>query len=144
MKCSVGISDFLAEISSLPHSIVFLCFFALFTLKGFLISPSCSSVQFTSIQLLSCVWLFTTPWTVACQASCPSPTHRIYSNSYPLSWWCHPTVWSSVVPFSSRLQYFPASRSPLSQFFASSGQHIGVSSSASVHPMTIHDGFPLG
>ena len=64
---------------------------------------------------------------------CPSPTPRACSNSWPLSWWCHPTISSSVVPFSSCLQSFLASGSfPMSQFFTSSGQSIGVSASASV------------
>ena len=76
---------------------------------------------------------------------CPSPTPGIYSNSCPLSWWCHPTISSSVIPFSSCLQSFPASRAfPMSQFFASGGQNIGVSASASVFPMNIQDWFPLG
>ena len=76
---------------------------------------------------------------------CPSPTPGVYSNSYPLSWWWHPTISSSVVPFSSRLQSFPALGSfPMSQFFASGGQIIGVSASASVLPMNIQDWFPLG
>ena len=58
---------------------------------------------------------------------CPSPTPRVYLDSCPLSWWCHPTTSSSVVPFSSRLQSFPASGSfPVSQFFATGGQSIGV------------------
>ena len=74
---------------------------------------------------------------------CPSPTPR--ANSCPLSRWCHPTISSSVVPFSSCLQSFPASGSfPMSQFFASGGQCIGVSASASVLPMNIQDWFPLG
>ena len=76
---------------------------------------------------------------------CPSPTPGVYSNSSPLSRWCHPTISSSVVPFSSCLQSFPASGSfPRSQFFASGGQRIGVSASASVLPMNIRDWFPLG
>ena len=76
---------------------------------------------------------------------CPSPTPRVYSNSCPLSWWCYPTISSSVVPFSSCLQSFPASRSFLmSQFFASGGRSIGVSASTSVLPMNIQDWFPLG
>ena len=59
---------------------------------------------------------------------CPSPTPRVYSNWCPLSWWCHPTISSSVVPFSSRLQSLPASGSfQMSQFFMSGGQSIGVS-----------------
>ena len=68
---------------------------------------------------------------------CPSPTPGVHSNSYPLSWWCHP-------PFSCR-QYFPASGSfQMSQFFIAGGQSIGVSASASVLPISIQDWFPLG
>ena len=75
----------------------------------------------------------------------PSPISRVCSNSCPSSRWCHPTISSSVVPFSSCLQSFPASGfSPMSQFFPSGGQSIGASASASVLPMTIQDGFPLG
>ena len=76
---------------------------------------------------------------------CPSPTPRVYSNSCPLSWWCHPTISSSVIPFSSRLQSFPASGSfQISQFFTSDGQIIGGLASASVLPKNIQDWFPLG
>ena len=76
---------------------------------------------------------------------CPSPTPRACSNSCPLSQWCHPTISSSVIPFSSCLQSFPISGSfPVSQFFASGGQSIRVSASASVLPMNIQDWFPLG
>ena len=76
---------------------------------------------------------------------CPSPTPRACSNSHPSSWWYHPTISSSVIPFSSCLQSFPASGSfPRSQFFASGGQSIGTSASASVLPMNIQDWFPLG
>ena len=75
---------------------------------------------------------------------CPSPTPGAYSNSFPLSQWCHPTISSSVVPFS-RLQFFPASGSfQMSQFFAAGGQSIGASASASVLPVNIQDWFPLG
>ena len=75
---------------------------------------------------------------------CPSPTPGVYSNSCPLSQWCHPTISSSVVSFSSRLQPFPASGSfPMRQFFTSGGQSIGVSASTSVLPMNIQDWFPL-
>jgi len=72
---------------------------------------------------------------------CPSPTPRACSDSCPLSWWYHPTISSSVIPFSSQhLQSFPASGSfPMSQFFPSGGQRIGVSALASVLPMTIQD-----
>ena len=76
---------------------------------------------------------------------CPSPTPRVCSISCPSSWWCHPTILSFVVPFSSHLQSLPASRSfPVSQFFVSDGQGIGASASASVLPMSIQDWFPLG
>ena len=76
---------------------------------------------------------------------CPSPTPETCSNSRPLSWWCHPTISSSVVPFSSCLQSFLASGFfQISQLFASGGQSIGVSTSASVLPMNIQDWFPLG
>ena len=76
---------------------------------------------------------------------CPSPTPRACSNSCPSCRWCHPTIASSVIPFSSRLQSFPASGSfPMSQLFTSGGQTIGVSASTSVLPMNIEDWFPLG
>ena len=76
--------------------------------------------------------------------SYPSPTPRIYSNSCPSSRWCHPTISSSVVPFSSHLQSFPASGSfQMSQLFASGGQSIRVSASTSVLPMNTQDWSPL-
>ena len=76
---------------------------------------------------------------------CPSPTPRAYSNSCPLGQWCHPTISSSVVPFSSVLQTFPASGCFLmSQFFASGGQSIRALASASALPINIQDWFPLG
>ena len=76
---------------------------------------------------------------------CPLPTPGVYSNSCPLSRWCHPTNSSSVIPFSSCLQSFPASGSfQTSQFFASGAQSIGVSASVSVLPMNIQDWFPSG
>ena len=76
---------------------------------------------------------------------CPSPVPRVYSNSCSLSWWYHPTISSSVVPFSSCPQSFPASWSfPMSQLFTSGGQSIGVSATASVLPMNIQDLSSLG
>ena len=76
--------------------------------------------------------------------SCPLPTPGACSNSYPSSWWCHPTISSSVIPFSSCLQFVPASGSfPRSQFFTLGGQSTGASTSASVIPMNIQDWFPL-
>ena len=96
------------------------------------------------VQSLSPVWLFATQLQHG-RLPCPSPSPRVCSNPCPLSQWCHSTISSSVVPFSSGLQSFPASGSfPMSQFFASGGPSIGVSASASVLPMTIHDSFPLG
>ena len=76
---------------------------------------------------------------------CSSPTPRAYSNSCPSSWWCHPTISSSGIPFSSHLLSFSASGSfPMSQFFTSGGQSIRVSASTSVLPMNIQDWFTLG
>ena len=100
---------------------------------------------FQSVQLLSCVWLFVTPWTAARQASLSSPTPGACSDSCPWRQWCYPTISSSVVPFSSCLQSFPASGSfPRSQLFVSGGQSIGVSASVSVLLVNIQDWFPLG
>ena len=77
--------------------------------------------------------------------SCSSPTPRVHPTPCPLSRWCHPTMSSSVVPFSSCPESFPASGSfPMSQLFASGGPSIGVSASTSVLPMNTQDWFPLG
>ena len=102
-------------------------------------------VQFNSVAQ-SCLTLCNPMYCMQhARPSCPSPTPRVYSNSCPLSQWCHPANSSSVVPFSSCLQSFPASGSfQVSQFFASGGQSIGVSASASVLPINIQDWFPLG
>ena len=79
------------------------------------------------------------------KSPCPSPTPGIYTNSCQLSQWCHPTISSSVVPFSSRPQSFPASGSfQMSQLFSSGGQSIGVSTSTSVLPMNTQNWSPLG
>ena len=76
---------------------------------------------------------------------CPSPTPGVYYNSCPLSQWCHPTISSFFLPFSSCLQSFPASESfPMNQFFATGGPIIGVSASTSVFTMNIQDWSPLG
>ena len=104
-----------------------------------------SIVHFRSVQSLSRVRLFATHGLQHARPPCPSPTPGACSNSCPLSQWCHPTTSFSVFPFSSCLQSFPASGSfQMSQFFASGGQCIGVSASASVLPMNIQDWFPLG
>jgi len=100
-------------------------------------------LQFSSVQLLSHVWLFVTPWIAAHQA-CPSPTPGVHSNSRPSSQWCHPAISSSVVPFSSCPQSLPASKSfPMNQLFTWGGQSTGVSASASVLPMNTQDWSPL-
>ena len=90
---------------------------------------------FNSVHLLSCVQLFVTPWTAAHQASLSFAISqsllRVSANSCPLSWWCHPTISSSVAPFSSCFQSFPASGSfSMSLLFTSGGQSIGASASA--------------
>ena len=101
--------------------------------------------MFSSVQSLSRVRLFVTPWIAARQASLSSQTPRVYSNSCPSSRWCHPTIPSSVIPFSSCLQSLQASGSfPISQLFAWGGQSIGVSASASVLPMNTQVLSPSG
>ena len=108
-------------------------------------SHSCPLSLFSSVQLLSHVWLFATPRTAACQASLSITSSQSLLNSCPLSRWCHSTITSSVVPFSSCLQPFPASGSfQMNQFLASGGQSIRVSASAPVLPMNIQDWFTLG
>ena len=110
-----------------------------------MISLSSFAIRISSVQSLSYVWLFATRGLHHTRLPCLSPTPRAYSNSCPSSWWCHPAISSSVVPFSSHLQSFPASGSfPKSQFFTLGSQNIGVSASASVLPMNIQDWFPLG
>ena len=102
--------------------------------------------MFSSVQSLSRVRLFATPWTVARQASLSITNSQAYSNSCPLSRRCHPTISSSVVPFSSCLQSLPASGSFLrSQLFTSCGQSIGASASASneVSPSNEYSGLNL-
>ena len=94
-----------------------------------------------SVQSLSHVWLFVTPWTAGQASLSITDSWR----SCPLSQWCPPTISSSVIPFSSHLQSFLASGSfQMSQFFASGGQSTGVSASTSVLPVNIQDWFPLG
>ena len=79
------------------------------------------------------------------RSPCPLPSLRICSNTFALSWWCHPTISSSVIPFTSCLQSFPPSGCfQMSRLFASGGQSTGASASASVLPMNIQGWFPLG
>ena len=102
------------------------------------------STQFSSVQSLSRVRLCD-PMDCSTPGFPPPLPSRVCSSSCPLSRWCHPTISSSVVPLSSCLQSFPASRSfPMSHFFTSGSQNIGASASVSVLPMNIKDWFPLG
>ena len=99
------------------------------------------SVQFSHSVVSDSLW----PHRLQHTRLASIPTPGVYSNSCPLSRWCHPTISSSVVSFSSRLQSFPGAGSlPMSQFFSSGGQTIGASPSASVLPMNIQDWFSLG
>ena len=107
--------------------------------------PLVNNKYYQSVQLLSHVQLFVIPWTTEFQASLSITNSQSPPKPMSLSRWCHPTISSSVVPFSSCPQSFPASRSSqMSQLFTSGGQSIGVSASTSVLPMTIQDWFPLG
>ena len=97
------------------------------------------------LKLLSCVWLFVTPGLQHARLPCPSLSPSVCSNSCPLNQWCHPTISSSVIPFSSCLQFFLASGSfPNSLLSASGGQSTGASASATVFPKNIQGWFPLG
>ena len=99
------------------------------------------SVQFSRSVMSNSLWPHEPQ---PARSPCLSPTPGVYSNSCSLSQWCHPTISSSVIPFS-HLQSFPALRSfPMSQLFPSGGQSIGVSASTSVLPMNTQDWFPLG
>ena len=99
------------------------------------------SVQFSCSVMSNLLWPHGLQHT---RPPCPSPTPRIYSNSCPLSQWCHPNISSSVIPFSPSLLSFPASGSfPMSQLFASGSQNIGVSALTSFLPMNTQDWSPL-
>ena len=127
--------------AKLPMRLVKTLRFNFFTQSSFLLLQSIG-IQFSSVHLLSGFQLFATPWT---RPPCPSSTPRVHPNSWALSRWCHPTISSSVVPFSSCPQSFPASG-----FFSNEPAlcirwpSIGVSASASVLPMNTLDWFPLG
>ena len=102
---------------------------------------SATSVQFSHSVVSDSLW----PHGLQhIRPPCPSPTPGVYPDSCPLSWWCHPTISSSVIPFFSCLQSFPESGSfQMSQLFSSGGQRTGVSALASVLPMNIQDWFLL-
>ena len=100
------------------------------------------SVQFSRSVLSDSLWPHESQHA---RPPCPSPTPGVYSNSCPSSWWCHPAISSSVIPFSSCPQSLPASGAfPMSQLFTWGGQSIGVSASASVLPMNTQGWSPLG
>ena len=105
------------------------------------------TVQFSKIQL-NCSVMSNSLWPHGLQHArlpCPSPTCEVCLNPCQLSWWCHPTISSSVIPLSSCPQSFSTSGSfPMSQFFIPGGQSIGASASVSVLPMNILNWFPLG
>ena len=101
--------------------------------------------QFSSVLLLSHIWLFASHGMQHARPPCPSPASRVHSNSCPLSQWCHPAISSSVILFSSCLQSLPASEPfPMSQLFAWGGQSTGASALASVLPKNTQDWSPLG
>ena len=127
-RCQISSNAFLMCISMTIHLFLFNM---LMTVQFNSVAQTCPTLQPHGLQ--------------HARLPCPSPTPRVYSNSSPLCQWCHPTISSCVVPFSSCLQSFQASGSfQMSQFFASGGQNIGISASASVLPMNIRDWFPLG
>ena len=118
------------EVSKFPH------------IYEFSIFPNIHS-QFSSVTqrvVSNSLW----PHGLQSRPPCPSPTPGAYSNSCPLSQWCHPTISSSVIPFSFLRSFLASGSFQMSQFFASGGQSIGVSASASVLPINIQDWFPLG
>ena len=150
MKYSLDISSFLEEISRFSPSVVFLYFIPLFVKEGLvsLLDILRNSAFSWVLSLLNPKVMSNSLWPYQLQHTrfpCPSPFPRVCSKLCPLSHRCHPTISSFVVPFFSCLQSFPASGSfPMSQFFASGGQSIKASASASVLPMNVQGLFPLG
>ena len=129
-------------VSLYMHSLCDLIYLMYISNKFYIYSDINISVLclFSSLQSLSCVWFFATRWTAAHQISMSITNSCVYSNSCPLSQWCHPTISSSVIPFSSHFQSFPASESyPVNQFFASGGQSYW-SFSFSISPSSEYSG----
>ena len=150
--CSTFLRDFIWPMFSISSKLLFLIIWVFVILGTFLRCPvifgclfvfkSAAATQFSSIQSLSLSDSLRPHGLQHTRLPCPSPTPGAYSNSCPSNCWCHPIISYSVIPFSFRLQSFPASGSfPMSQFFASGGQSIGASASASVLPMNIQDDF---
>ena len=107
---------------------------------GLILSIPFSSVQFSHSVVSDSLWPHELQHS---RPPCPSPTPGVYPNSCPFSWWCHLIISSSVIPFSSCPQSFPASGSfQMSQLYASGGQRIGTSASTSVPPMNTQDFSP--
>ena len=135
-----GHMDFCLE---LTLDFIYLCFLLIFA--AFFVDFQFSSVQFSSVTQLSPTLCDLMDCMQHARPLCPSPTPGTYSNSCPLSQWCHLTISSPVVPFSSCPQSFPASESfPMAQFFTLGGQSFEVSASTSVLPMNTQDWSPLG
>ena len=133
----LGLGQLLSQAGLTGDSLIRTLFSSLF--KGQILKIMIRQ-QDQSVQSFSCVWFFVTPWTTARQAPRPSPTTRVHPNPCSLSRWCHPTISSSVVPFSSCPQSFSASVFfQMSQLFLSGGRSIGVSASTSVLPMNTQD-----
>ena len=127
--------------SSRNYTVLPLTFMSMIQFKWFL-CVSISSVQFSHSVVSDSLWPCESQHT---RPPRPSPTPRVYSNSCPSSYWCHPAISSSVIPFSSCPQSLPASEYfPMSQLFAWGGQSIGVSALASVLPMNTQEWPPLG
>ena len=111
--------------------------------KHFFIHKTSCSMQFSSVQSFSHVWLRDPHESQHARPPCPSPTSGVHSDSCPSSQWCHPAISSSVVPFSSSPQYLQASESfPMSQLFAWGGQSAGVSTLASFLPKKLQGWSP--
>ena len=134
----IGLPESILE-SLLSHQILFISKFlkSIFLRSYYLTHQDFFTLSFVVVvQLLSCVWLLQSHGLQHTRLPSPSPSPGVCSNLCPLSQWCRPTISSSVIPFSSCLQSFPASGSfPVSQLFASGGQSTGASASASVLPM---------
>ena len=138
LSCYNFVGKFIPVLNSLLSAFVHVCW-------ATSVAETVKCLQFSSVQSLSRVWCFVTPWITAHQASLSITNSQSHSNSHPSSWWCHPAISSSVVLFSSCPQSLSASGSfPMSQLFSWGGQSTGVSALRSVLPMNTQDWSPLG